>query len=266
MKKIAVVSDLHPGSVFGLLPKNFITSEGIPKLQNAGQKYLWDCWIDFSDRLKSFNPDIIVANGDLIDGQQRKQHGSELSLPLPFDQTEAADNSLRVLKKKAPKAKWFFTQGTAYHVGSGALHEENIAKSLGAEKYRALGTGVYVKQHLFLKVGGKVIEFSHHASGAMTGPINELKSGSLAESKGYPKVDLMVRSHLHEYKETSVAFGNRIVALVNTPCWQLQTPYARGKSTYRLIPDIGGILITVGDRIEVRAELYKLPDIEVTEI
>jgi hypothetical protein len=244
-----------------MLPPNFITSEGIPKLQNVGQKYLWECWIDFSDRVKKFDPDIIVANGDLIDGPQRKQHGAELSLPLLFDQTEATDTTLRVLKKKAPRAKWFFTQGTAYHVGHGAQHEENIAKSLGAVKYRALGPGVYCKQTLFLRTSGKILEFSHHASGAMSGPFNELKDGAIAQARGYPAVDLMVRNHLHYYKKTAVAYGE----LVNGPCWQLQTGYGRNTSTYKHLPDIGGLLITVGEHIDVRRELYELPAIEITE-
>ena len=167
-----------------MLPPNFITSEGIPKLQNVGQKFLWDCFLDFSDRIKAFDPHIIVANGDLVDGPQRKQNGSELSLPLLFDQTEAADQCLRVLKKKCPRAKWYFTQGTAYHVGHGAEHEENIAKSLGGTKYKSLGIGKLVKQTLFLRINGKVIEFSHHTSGAMSGPVNEIKAGAVAHTRG----------------------------------------------------------------------------------
>src|SRR5579872_4596342 len=140
MKKIAVVSDLQCGSLFGMLPPDFITSEGIPKLQNAGQKYLWECRLDFRDRLKEFKPDAIIANGDMNDGRQRKQEGSELSLNLIADQIRASVDCLKVLKKAAPSAKWYFTRGTGYHTGTAGEAEEEIAKSLNAEKYPSVGT------------------------------------------------------------------------------------------------------------------------------
>src|SRR5215475_1130049 len=123
MKKLAVVSDLQCGSLFGMLPQDFITSEGVPKLQNTGQKYLWECWLDFSDRLREFKPDALIVNGDLVDGRQQAQKGTELSLPLLFDQIRAAEQCLKVLKKKCPTMKWYFVQGTEYHVGKAAEHE-----------------------------------------------------------------------------------------------------------------------------------------------
>jgi hypothetical protein len=133
MKRIAVVSDLQCGSIFGMLPPDFVTSEGVIKPQNDGQKYLWGCWLQHCDKVKTFAPDYIIVNGDCIDGPQRKQQGSELSLTLLFDQRRAAVETLRVLKNAAPKAKWYFTQGTEYHVGTSAEHEEEIAKELGAK-------------------------------------------------------------------------------------------------------------------------------------
>ena len=164
MKKLAVVSDLQCGSIFGMLPPDFLTSEGIPKLQNVGQRYLWECWIDFADRLKEFSPDAIVVNGDLIDGTQHAQKGTEFSLPLLFDQTESAERCLSVLKKRCPDMKWYFVQGTEYHVGKAAQHEEQIAKSMGGERYASIGSGIYVREVLWLDVEGVIIECSHHIS------------------------------------------------------------------------------------------------------
>src|SRR6266446_4517300 len=34
------------GSVYGLLPPDFVGSDGSEKPQNEGQKYLWECWQD----------------------------------------------------------------------------------------------------------------------------------------------------------------------------------------------------------------------------
>ncbi len=278
MKKLAVVSDLQCGSIFGMLPPNFITSEGIPKLQNAGQKYLWECWIDYADRLKEFKPDAIIVNGDLIDGPQRKQESTELSLPLLFDQTEAAEMCLRVLQKRRPDMKWYFVQGTEYHVGRAAMHEEQIAKAMGAIKYPSLGSGVYVREVLWLDVDGVIIEASHHVSVTqgfyrLTALDREMQWSAMAakdNSKGVPKADLLIRSHVHNFQAAEHASKQGAV----TPCWQLQTRFMRKASVYRLMPDIGGIFIEIDGEAKKKGrppcrilkELYPLPPITVAQI
>jgi hypothetical protein len=278
MKRLAVVSDLQCGSIFGILPANFVTSEGIPKLQNAGQQYLWECWLDFADRLKEFKPDAIIVNGDLIDGPQRKQDGTELSLPLLFDQTEAAEQCLRVLKKKCPSMKWYFVQGTEYHVGRAAQHEEQIAKSIGATKYSSLGSGVYVKEVLWLEVEGIIVECSHHISVTqgfyrLTALDREMQWSAMAakdNSKGVPKADLLIRSHVHNFQAAEHASKQGLV----TPCWQLQTRYMRKNSVYRMIPDIGGTFIEIDGEQKKRGrppcrilkELYPLPAVSVSKL
>jgi hypothetical protein len=44
MKRGVVVSDLHCGSIYGMLPPQFETFDGTVKLQNAGQDCFWKCW------------------------------------------------------------------------------------------------------------------------------------------------------------------------------------------------------------------------------
>ena len=78
--------------------------------------------------------------------------------------------------------------------------------------------------------------------------------GQLLTREGYPKVDLMIRNHLHHFSETGISIGR----LVISPGWQLQTSYGRKSSTFKMIPDIGGLKITVADRITVEPELYDL--------
>lgn len=277
MRRIAVVSDLQCGSLFGMLPPEFITSEGVPKLQNAGQKYLWECWIDFADRLKEFKPEILIVNGDLIDGPQQAQQGTELSLPLLFDQTEAAERCLRVLQKRCPSMKWYFVQGTEYHVGKCAQHEEQVAKAMGGLKYASIGTGVYVREVLWLDIDGVIIEASHHIGVSqgfyrLTQLDKEMQWSAMAakdNSKGVPKADLLIRSHVHNFQNAEHASKQGLI----TPCWQLQTRFMRKNSVYRMMPDIGGVFITVDGKAKARGkppchilkELYPLPAIEVTK-
>lgn len=278
MKKIAVVSDLQCGSIFGMLPLNFLTSEGIPKLQNAGQAYLWDCWIDFTDRAKAFNPDAIIFNGDANDGRQRKSEGAELSLNLIADQVRAAVECLKVLKRKCPRAKWYFTRGTAYHVGVAGQDEEEIAKALGAERYPSVGTGIYVREVLWLDVEGVVIEASHHIGVSqgfyrLTQLDKEMQWSAMAakdNTKGVPKADLLIRSHVHNFQHAEHASKQGLV----TPCWQLQTTFMRKNSVYRMVPDIGGVFIEVDGSAKAKGkppcrilkELYTLPPIEIAKL
>jgi hypothetical protein len=278
MKRLAVVSDLQVGSIFGMLPPDFLTSEGIPKLQNVGQRYLWDCWLDFCERTREFKPNAIIANGDMNDGRQRKQEGSELSLNLISDQIRAAVECLQVLKKAAPNAKWYFTRGTPYHVSVCGEAEEEIAKSMNAEKYSSVGTGVYVREVLWLDVEGVIIEASHHIGVSQgfyraTQLDKEMQWSAMTakdNTKGVPKADLLIRSHVHHF----MALHHGSKQGVQCPCWQLQTNFMRKNSVYRLTPDIGGVHIEVDGEAKKRGkppcriwqELYPLPGVSVTQL
>lgn len=278
MKRIAVVSDLQCGSLFGMLPPNFMTSEGVRKLQNPGQQYLWRCWMDFADRLAEFKPHALIFNGDAVDGRQEAQRGTELSLPLIFDQTQAAVQCLQVLKKKAPGMKWYFTQGTEYHVGKAAEHEEQIAKDLNGQKYQSIGTGVYVREVLWLDIEGVIIEASHHIAPTsgfyrLTPLDREMQWSAMAakdKTKGVPKADLLIRSHVHNFHAAEHGSKQGLV----TPSWQLQTRFMRKNSVYRMLPDIGGVFIEIDGEQKKRGrppcriikELYPLPEVGVTEL
>lgn len=278
MKKLCIVSDHQCGSLFGTLPPGFITAEGVEKILNPGQKYLWECWIDFCERTKEFKPDAIFYNGDAIDGRQRKQEGTELSLNLVSDQVRAAVQTLKVLKKAAPNAKWYFTRGTAYHVGNAGQDEEEVALQLGAERYPSVGTGVYVREVLWLNIEGVIVEAAHHIGVSqgfyrLTQFDKEMQWSAMAakdDTKGIPKADLLIRSHVHNFQHAEHASKQGLV----TPCWQLQTPFMRKNSTYRMLPDIGGVFIEVDGSAKKRGkppcrilkELYPLPPVEIAKL
>lgn len=278
MKKIAVVSDLQCGSAFGMLPPDFVSGAGAPVSQNSGQRYLWSCWDDYCGVVEEFKPDIILSNGDLIDGPQRKQEGSELCLNLLHDQERAAIQCLKVLKSAAPKAKWYFTQGTEYHVGRAALHEEHIAEIMGGQRYQSIpgSSGILVKEVLWLNVEGVIVEASHHIGVTqgfyrLTQLDKEMQWSAMAakdDTKGVPKADLLIRSHVHNFQHAEHASKDGLI----TPCWQLQTRFMRKNSVYRMIPDIGGVMITIDGTLKkkgrnpcrIEKELYPLPPVTVT--
>jgi hypothetical protein len=272
MKRGIVVSDIHCGSIYGLHPPNFFSAAGAEVPQNPGQKYLWDCWADFWIRkAKEKPPDFVIFNGDCIDGKQLAQHYTECNLPSLIDQKEAAIQCLRFAKELYPNAKFYFTQGTEYHESKGAEASEDVAMSLDGVKYSGPGPGRYTREVLDLEVEGVVLNAAHHISPTVgfyraTAADREGQWSAIAakdESKGIPKADIVIRSHVHHFVHVEHVSKH----VFSTPCWQLQTRFMRKNSVYRMLPDIGGVFLKIDgsaktkgdDPCGIRKEVYNLP-------
>ncbi len=283
-KCVLVVSDLHCGSIFGLLPPDFVTSDDCPKNQNPLQKYLWKCWEDFLSRVKDLPIAAVVINGDAVDGTQGAQRGTELSLVVPQDQGRAAVQVLKTLRDTLTKKgnicpPFYFVQGTDYHDGPRAAQElEGVAERVGCVKYGTLGsgTGVYSREFLDLELDGVIMNFAHGISVAggfyrATAVDREGIWSALAGKEGkLPKADAVIRSHCHFF--VHVEHASKHIAI--SPCWQMQTRYMRKNSVYRMLPDIGGMLVWFDGDIKKRGEdpivirkiLYNLPSIMTTKV
>jgi hypothetical protein len=274
-KRVVALSDTHFGHVAGLLPKGFIDSNGAEISQNVGQKYLWECWLNFCERVKKFKPDAVIVVGDVVEGIQRKEGGAGLTLRPMQDQKAAAIEGLKLITKAAGGCPIYFVQGTAYHVGLNGEAEEDIASMLDARKYFSVGPGRLVREVLWLNVDGVMIEAAHGISGSVSyraTPVDrEMQwAGSASASKGVPKADLVIRAHVHNF--TAVEHATR--QGFTLPCWQLQTTYARKNSVHRMHPDIGGVFIEVDPQAKRRGEiatriikqLYDLPPVPVNAL
>lgn len=279
MKTILVVSDLHCGSVYGLLPPpNLLTLSDDRTINlNPGQKHLWDCWSSLCEYANEINPSVIVINGDAIDGGAPKDRGSELCLPMLADQAEAARVCLDTLIKSCDtEPAIFMTAGTAYHVGVAAREEEEVARCIGARRYKGLGTGRFLKEVLDLEIDGVVLNFAHHggtAGGFYRATMADREGiwSALAGKDGKsPKADFVGRAHAHcfvhlEHASKHITYG---------PCWQLQTRFMRHGSVYRMIPDLGAYSISVDgdakkkgrDPIDVHKLLFPLPPYTTTKL
>ena len=279
-RNILVIGDVHVGSIYGLLPPDFVSSDGSEKPQNEGQRYLWRCWEDLKQRTAKFAIDSVVVNGDLIEGKQPKQKCSELTLVAPNDQETAAVFLMRDLrnwleKNTGREVPFYFVQGTEYHEGRGAEELESIAARVKGANIQSNFSGRHCKELLNLDVGGTVLNFAHHVGGGS----GFTRSGSLdaealwcqiTSSKGQAvSADLIVRSHLHFFMH--VEHTNRHAFLC--PCWQLQTRFARHRSAFKAMPDIGALMFHVNpgakkrglDPIAFTKILYALPKPEETK-
>lgn len=265
------IADLHHGSSYGMLPPNFIDSDDREVAQNIGQKYLWQCWTDMTEHAADGGPiDFLVVNGDAIDGEQRKQHGTELCLPRLADQSEAAIQSLTFLIDKIKPAKIYVVSGTPYHDSEAGREAEVVAERIGAERYPGLSAGRYCRDMLDLNVDGVVVNCMHGipSSGALyrgVSPDREALWSAVAGKEGKAlKADCLVRSHVHHFVHVEHPSKHIFV----TPCWQLQTGFMRKSSAFRFMPDIGYAIIEIDpeakkrkeDPCQIRKRCYPLPE------
>jgi hypothetical protein len=240
MKKILLLSDLHVGSKWGLWPPNFTAKnprtdmiEEIP--QNAVNKAIWAHWLKMLASSKKEKPDVIILNGDLIEGAQRKEGGRGLVTPELFTQCAACIKVLRTL----PKVPMYFTAGTDYHqLPDGLSADLYIAETMGGE----FGDELVIEECGIRIFARHVIGMSQSTWQYMTtAPARDqmLLYLNQAEDK-YGRIHVAVFSHRHQFVCSQFASG---LALI-TPCWQGKTVFAVKKGIISP-PHIGWVSLIV---------------------
>lgn len=265
VETILVVSDLHVGSVYGLMPPTFRSTSGCSVSANPGQVYLWERWNEFLSLVPK-RVDAVVFNGDLIDGAQPRQRGTELCFPTLSDQVDACLDVIAPLLSKSKKH--IVVAGTEYHDGRAAEELESLAARIGAIE-NPTGFGRRTFEAVDIDVGGVVINFSHGISVASglyraTPADREGVWSALAGKDGKAlRADVVVRAHAHIFVHVEHASKHIVI----NPCWQLQTRYMRKNSAYRTLPDIGATLIHIDperkragrDPVRIEKILFPLP-------
>lgn len=260
IKRIGLFGDLHAGSWSAPWPIADLPSD---EARHSAVRYLTECLGHFVENCPKL--DVLILNGDLIDGAQRKQGGMGLFAVSLGDQVKGAIELLRPLAKKAKRI--IRITGTPYHDdGNDPLYALDLA--LGVER---------CTQVLDLVLGEHegqrgIMNVAHHPEGGSTlypGTKNsrEIRHAILAQFGGkVPQgVKWIVRSHLHHFAH-HIESGIRYLAV---PCWQLPTPYATKGAHWKWQPDIGAIVLEHDGegmdpwRYRIRHFDYDLPAREV---
>lgn len=249
-KTIAFIGDIHCGSRCGLWPE-----EDIPKRCHTGARYLMECYRDMVAQWPDI--DLLFLMGDLIDGKQRKADGVGLFTADLGEQVRGAIDVLQPLADKCQKI--YRVEGTPYH--------EDFHNALG-ELDKALD--VSRSQQIFdVDLGSGILNVAHHPAGGGalymgTKVDKEAVWAKFATGCGkVPNARWIVRAHCHSYMfqdtETST--------VLQTPCWQLPTAWAKKQNYYRFQADLGGVLMIADDAEDAgyrfRKTLYPSPQPEI---
>ena len=120
MKRMVVISDLHCGHVVGLTPPRWHFQ--IDGKLYANQKELWGFYAQSIDSLKPI--DILVVNGDAIDGKGCRSGGTEQNTTDRLEQCEMAIECIEYTEAKTVR----MTYGTPYHAGQDEDFEKIIER------------------------------------------------------------------------------------------------------------------------------------------
>lgn len=191
--RMVVMSDRHSGSISGLTPPSW------DSLGTMGPEYLHEyhrmrraVWDWFEQTVGGLGRvDVVIDNGDLIDGKGGRSGGTEIMWPDRQDQVEMATFTLKTL---FPFATKFLSFGTPYHTGEEEDWERQVAANLGCQ----IGSEDTINIH------GLLVNFKHQTSrsiiphGRFTAPARDRLWNVLWAERGeYPKADVLVRSHVH---------------------------------------------------------------------
>jgi len=187
MSKIIVISDLHAGHKVGLTPADW--QKKSDKFYDE-QCFLYDFYLEQINKIGAV--DVVIVNGDAIDGKGEKSGGTELLTSDRDEQVEMAYQCLKEIKAK----EFYFTFGSPYHVGKEEDWEKVLAEKMNSE----------IKSHLFLNIDGLTFDIKHKINssiiphGRYTAIARDKLWNSIwAENEGQPLSDIIIRSHVHYF-------------------------------------------------------------------
>lgn len=237
MKRIVVISDSHCGHKFGLTPPAWWAAEevGDDQLQKH-RGFQRDLWEWYAAAIESLKPiDVLITNGDMIEGKGEKTGGRELIEPDRNIQVRMAAAVIDMAQ--ANKVRVIY--GTGYHVGKEEDFESLLPNFVECPDTKVSG-------HPFFKANGCVFDFKHKIGrstiphGRLTPLLRSALWNTIWHSRGrQPKARFFVRSHVHYYESWKNAEQEGII----TPALQYNSIF--GIRECEGIVDIGFVYFDV---------------------
>ena len=132
MTKVLVISDLHCGNLSGLTPPGLDAKPGRGLIEQlkAYDFRKWH-WNQYQKAVTGIGKiDIVIVNGDMIDGPGEASGGTEELTVNRQYQIAMAVESLRAIPGSP---SFFMTYGTSYHTGREEDWERDVAEAMNAK-------------------------------------------------------------------------------------------------------------------------------------
>ncbi|MFA5379745.1 MAG: hypothetical protein WC455_28560, partial [Dehalococcoidia bacterium] len=192
-KRVLVISDLHCGHQVGLTPPGYRMPDEIAN-QEKFEMVRREVWKYFAAAVKKHRPyDILIINGDCLEGKGIRSGGTEL---ITADRKTQCDIAKKIIEHlDVPVIR--MTYGTASHTGTEEDWEDIIAQAVGAK----------IGSHEWFQVNGRIIDCKHKISstqvpyGGLTPLAREIIWNRVwAARNQVPRADILIRSHAHTYE------------------------------------------------------------------
>jgi hypothetical protein len=192
-KRVLVIADLHSGHQVGLTPPEFS-----PPPINHRQERFWkvraELWEFFRETVDRYRPyDILILNGDAIEGKGERSGGTELITSDRRVQVAIAGAVIKFVNAGAVRLIF----GTPSHVGRDEDWEDFLADHANCK----------IGSHEWFDVNGRIIDCKHKIGsstiphGRMTPLMREILWNRIWAARGeQPKADILIRSHAHYYE------------------------------------------------------------------
>jgi len=203
VETMVMTGDWHPGSVWALCPPRLQLATGGVYCFNKVQEQLYNRYLECVDEFR--RPDVLLLNGDLLDGSGSIDSGRDIAFTSAFDQMRIAEHMIKLWDAKHV----LITYGSRYHVERDAVTMERIL----AERVHATEYGFILKPTL----NGIRCSFAHEVpvgtnwayrptAAATQLVVNRLQNAGTS-------VQLLVRSHVHQSCYVCISEQTSIVAL-----------------------------------------------------
>jgi len=163
------------------------------------QRLYWNFYIRVVRQLRKKPIELLIVNGDCIDGKQPKKGGRQL---ITQDRDEQVMMAVECIRPWRPK-KVMLTYGTPYHAGISERWETLLTREIRHE-LKLNKRNIKIGNHETADVNGVIVDVKHKI-GRSTIPHGrftalartELWNLLWAERNQRPRADIILRSHVH---------------------------------------------------------------------
>ena len=278
---ILVINDIHVGSIHAICSAKPI-AEGKRYTPNKSQKILLKGFLQCLARFKDQAPDIIIINGEPIDGNNKKGFSKELWSQELVDQVRDFVKLFKLIPQKYrdPKTnkifsanyeeakkvagavkitKTYLTRGSSYHVDiEGTPIEEFVGDYIDAESINNLKASY----HIQMRINDKLLSFAHETGYSKNYPArgNRLAQEWTTHSAtvhSKDRWDFSCRAHVHQINERGLGSKWRGISC---PAWKYSLGYYFERHGPSGAPaDIGMTMIEVPVKGDISYE-FLIPD------